>query len=542
MKGEVANMAKKIVSFIPAKPIEVIKGLPETSKKRVCAYCRVSTDSEEQQTSYVAQVDYYTNYIKNKPDWEYVDIYADEGISGTNTNKRTDFQRMINDCEEGKIDLIITKSISRFARNTLDCLKYVRQLKEKGIGIFFEKENINTLDSKGEVLLTILSSLAQDESRNISENIKWSYARQFQNGRVIVNHKRFLGYDKDENGELIINEEEAKVVRRIFNEYLSGLSFQKIAQGLERDKVKTGAGKTKWWDSSVERILGNEKYYGNVILQKTYTVDFLTHKRVKNDGIVPQYLIENNHEPIISKEVFDLVQAERERRARLFKNTPEIRNKYSNKYAMSSKVICGNCGGRFRRRVWNSKDKYRRYVWQCSTYIEEGKSVCDMKGVGEVQLKEIFVRMFNRLYTEKDSFIRTMVNNISKVIGADRNDKEAKELDEKIAKLKDEIKKLVRFNVQNNLDSTIYTEEYTRLSHELDICRQKQIDMDKDTARKEDMKNRIEDIANLLKSRKELLEEFDDELFIALVDHIKVTSPVHLIFVLKSGIEVEELL
>ncbi len=209
-----AKNAKKVTP-IPAKPAQQIKGLPDNIKKRACAYCRVSTDSEEQENSYESQVNYYTAYIKSKPDLTYVDTYADEGISGTSTKKRDEFKRMIEDCMKGKIDIIITESISRFARNTLDCIRYVRKLKEKGIAVFFEKENINTLESHGEVLLTILSSLAQDESRSISENVKWGIARQFQSGRVLVNTTRFLGYDKDEHGELIINDEQAKIVRRI---------------------------------------------------------------------------------------------------------------------------------------------------------------------------------------------------------------------------------------------------------------------------------------------------------------------------------------
>lgn len=279
-----ANTAVKKIRKIEAKPVQVIKGLPENAKTRVCAYCRVSTDNKEQESSYESQVFYYTNYINSRSDWTLVDIYADDGISGTSTAKREDFKRMIQDCMDGKIDMIITKSISRFARNTLDCLDYVRRLKEKGIAVFFEKENINTLDSKGEVLLSILSSLAQDESRNISENTRWGIVRQFEKGRVLVNTTRFLGYDKNEAGELIINEEEAKIVRRIFREYLEGKSYNAIAKGLMKDGIKTVTGNPKWWDSTISGILENEKYYGDALLQKTITVDFLRHKRVDNKG------------------------------------------------------------------------------------------------------------------------------------------------------------------------------------------------------------------------------------------------------------------
>jgi site-specific DNA recombinase len=286
----------KVISVIPAKPMQVIRGLSTEAKKRVAAYCRVSTDTEEQLSSYEAQVSYYEDYIKKRPDWEFVGIYADEGITGTNTKNRTDFNRMIDDCLAGRIDLVITKSISRFARNTLDCLRYVRMLKEKGVGIFFEKENIDTLDSKGEVLLTILSSLAQDESRSISENSRWGIMRRFQQGKVRVNHKKFTGFDKDENGELVIDKKEAAVVRRIFTEYLAGKGLKAIGEGLEEDGITTATGNSAWHASVIKQMLQNEKYAGDALLQKTVTVDFLTHKRVKNEGQVQQFFVENSHE------------------------------------------------------------------------------------------------------------------------------------------------------------------------------------------------------------------------------------------------------
>lgn len=243
------SAVKKVVTVIPVKPVEVLKGLPENSKRRVAAYCRVSTDNIAQESGFESQVNYYTYYINSRSTWTMVDIYADEGISGTSTEKRTEFKRMIEDCKAGKIDMVVTKSISRFASNTMDCLHYVRQLKEKDIAVYFETENINTLDTTGEVLLTILSSLAQDDSRKLSENTKWGIARRFESGRVLVNTTRFLGYDKNDDGELIINEQQANLVRRVFNDYLDGKSYNSIAKGLMKDKIKTVTGNKKWWDS-----------------------------------------------------------------------------------------------------------------------------------------------------------------------------------------------------------------------------------------------------------------------------------------------------
>lgn len=532
--------AKKKISVIPAKPAQMINGLPENTKLRVCAYCRVSSDNPEQDSSYDSQIIYYTDYINKKKEWIMVDVYADDGISGTSTKKRTDFNRMIQDCMDGKIDKIITKSISRFARNTLDCLNNVRKLKEKGVSVFFEKENIDTLDSKGEVLLTILSSLAQDESRNISENCRWGIIRQFENGRVLVNTTRFLGYDKNEDGELIINEKEAEIVRRIFREYLEGKSYNAIAKGLMDDAINTGAGNKKWWDSTVAGILANEKYYGDVILQKTITVDFLAHKRVDNKGQAQQYLIEGNHKPIISREIFEKVQDEKERRALLIGNLAGDRHKYTSKYPFSGKVICGDCGNIFKRRTWNSTNISKKVVWQCKTYITEGKDACNAKAVDESVLMDAFVRVFNRLYENRDALIKTLTDNIEKVIMKKASTKEIKALDKKVEKLKTELKGLVQFQVKNGMDDEVYKEEYLRLSSELEELRKRRVEFDKQDSINEALRRRVNDIVKTINSRKELLEEFDENIFNALVEKIEIISPTHFVFVLKSGMRVEE--
>ena len=288
------------VTVIPARYHAARQEKDEDKPKlRVAAYCRVSTDSKEQATSYEAQIEHYTEYIQKNPEWELAGIFADEGLSGTDTRKRGEFNRMIEECMAGKINMVITKSISRFARNTLDCLKYIRQLKDRNIPVFFEKENINTMDSKGEVLLTIMASLAQQESQSLSQNVKLGLQYRYQQGLVQVNHNRFLGYTKDEEGQLIIESEEAEVVKRIYREYLEGASLAQIGKSLEADSILTAAGKSKWRPGTLEKILQDEKYIGDALLQKTYTVDFLSKKRVKNNGIVPQYYVENSHESII---------------------------------------------------------------------------------------------------------------------------------------------------------------------------------------------------------------------------------------------------
>lgn len=375
----------------------------------MAAYCRVSTDQLEQLSSYEAQVNYYTNYIENHPDYEMAGIYADEGITGTNTKKRDQFNKMIKDCKARKIDMIITKSISRFARNTLDCLNYVRELKELGVGVIFEKENINTLDSKGEVLITILASLAQDESRSISENSTWGIRRQFEQGKVRVNHKKFLGYDKDEEGELIINKEESKIIKRIYKDYLDGKGANRIARELEEEGIPNWSGKPKWYESSIRKMLSNEKYKGDALLQKTYTVDFLTKERAVNNGEVPMYYVEKSHPAIIDKEMWEAVQLEMQRR----KDYMERHGVRQLDFAkvednpFTGRVICGNCGSAFGRKTWNSTDEnLKRRVWQCNKKYEvKGKIKCRNKHVDEEVLYKAFVSSFNALVENRDYFI-----------------------------------------------------------------------------------------------------------------------------------------
>lgn len=380
----------------------------ETHQKRVAAYCRVSTDQAEQLSSYEAQVNYYTTYITNHPDYEMAGIYADEGISGTNTKKREQFNKMIEDCKAGKIDMIITKSISRFARNTLDCLNFVRMLKELGIGVLFEKENINTLDSKGEVLLSILSSLAQDESKSVSENSTWGIRRRFEQGKVIVNHRKFMGYDKDESGNLVINEKQAKVVRRIFSDYLNGKGPNRIAYELEKEGIPNWNGKAKWYESSIRKMLSNEKYKGDALLQKTYTVDFLSKKRVVNNGEVPQYYVEESHPAIIEKETWEAVQLEIERRKAYMEKYNIKRLDYTtNDNPFMGRVICGCCSGVYGRKIWNSSDeRLKRIIWQCNNkYAVKGRKGCRNKHIDDKVLHDSFIEVYQQIVENREQFL-----------------------------------------------------------------------------------------------------------------------------------------
>ncbi|KEI03001.1 recombinase family protein [Clostridium botulinum] len=530
------------VSVIPAKPVQVIKGMSKETKKRVCAYCRVSTDSDEQLTSYEAQVTYYEEYIKSKPEYEFCGIFADEGISGTNTKKRTQFNKMIEEALAGKFDMIITKSISRFSRNTLDTLKYIRILKEKGIGVYFEKEHIDTLDSKGEVLITILSSLAQDESRNISENSRWGIVRRFQQGKIRVNHKRFLGYDKDLEGNLIINKQQAKVVRRIYEEYLEGKGIKAIAKGLEKDKILTGAGKSKWYDSTLQKILRNEKYTGDALLQKTITTDFLTHKRVKNRGEVQQYFVEDSHPAIISKETFQRVQEEIKRRANLVGYSEKTKSRYTHKYAFSGKIICGNCGSKLRRKRWGPGEKYKKYVWLCANHIDNGVKACNMKAVSEEKLKAAFVKSINKIINNKEDFIKKLMKNVNMVLENKEDETEVKAINEKLEQLKEQMMNLVRLNVRSSLDNQIYDEEYQRLEEEMQKLKEKKAKFDNTDLIREKGLQKVKEIKKVLAGREDIIKKFDDELFTQIVKQVKVISLVEVEFVYKSGAKIKEIL
>jgi len=348
-------------------------------KLRVAAYCRVSTDAEEQETSYEAQCSHYHSLITGNPDWVLIGIYADEGISGTTTRHREQFNAMIKDCEDHKIDLILTKSISRFARNTLDCLQHIRRLKALGIAVEFEKEAINTLDVKGEILITIMASIAQQESQSLSQNVRLGIQYRFQQGIPLINCERFLGYDKTPAGKLIINPSQAAVVRRIFRDCLEGLSPEFIGNNLRAEGVKSGVGRISWPASTVRYMLVNEKYVGDLLLQKTYVPDFLNHRSKRNQGIFPKYFIEGNHEPIIPREIFAQVREELYRRSEYAKKGTPVR--YGCREALKGRLFC-TCGAKMVRGRWKNAK------WVCKGC---GNAVSDE------QIKTTVLTAINRL-------------------------------------------------------------------------------------------------------------------------------------------------
>ncbi|MBP2654588.1 MAG: Resolvase protein [Firmicutes bacterium] len=363
---------------------------PALKRKRVCAYARVSTSSEAQGESLENQIIHYRNLIENNPEYEYVGVFADYGVTGTK-DERPEFLKMLSLARENKIDLILTKAISRFARNTTVVLEIARELKALGIEIFFEKENISTINGDGELMLTVLSSFAQEESKSTSENLKWRYRRKFEKGELAINATRFLGYDKDEDGKLVINSSQADLVERIFKDYISGKGTFNIAKELNAEGVMTIAG-GRWHSSTVLGILKNEKYKGDAKLQKTYSKDHLTKKKCINHGEVDSYYIKNNHLAIVNKEVWDEAQRQISLRAEAKGNVAAIKAEYQNRYPLTGLLFCSKCGATLRRRIWNSKYACKKIVWQCNTYIMKGKNSCSGTVIDDTLIGRINIR------------------------------------------------------------------------------------------------------------------------------------------------------
>ena len=518
-------MIPRRVTTIPAT-INKLTALPiaNPGKRRVAGYARVSTENEDQLTSYDAQVDYYTNYIKNRDDWEFVDIYTDEGISGTNTRHRDGFKRMVQDAMDGKIDLIVTKSVSRFARNTVDSLTTVRKLRDQGIEIYFEKENIWTLDAKGELLITIMSSLAQEESRSISENVKWGHRKRFADGKVSVAYSRFLGYEKGENGSLVINPRQAETVRLIYRLFLEGCTFYSIAVKLTAEGIPTPGGKSKWTQGTVKSILTNEKYKGDALLQKRFTVNFLTKEMKKNEGEVPQYYVEHSHEAIISPHVFDWVQEEIHRRS-------NGQSRYSGVSMFSSKIKCGECGGWYGAKVWHSNDKYRRTVYRCNAKY---KNHCQTPQLDEQKIKDIFVKAVNKLIIDKEEVLQNLVMLKEKLTDTEDLEKEKERLAVELSTLADEVQELINENARVARNQEEYNLEYESLTGQYEERRKEYKTVCKDI---QDRRIRAELMENFIENLRgqELVKGFDEKLWCTLADCITVYSKDDIRVTFKDG-------
>lgn len=501
-------------------------------KRRVAGYARVSTDRDEQFSSYVAQVDYYTTMIKSKTEWEFIKIYTDEGISGTSTARREGFKEMLNDALMGKIDLIVTKSVSRFARNTVDSLTTIRKLKDKKVEVFFEKENIWTFDSKGELLITIMSSLAQEESRSISENVKWGRRKRFADGQVTVPFTRFLGYDKGQDSNLVVNAEQAKLVRYIFTLFLQGLSPNAIANRMENEGYRTVTGKTVWHSTTIARVLCNEKYKGDALLQKYYIADFLTKKPVVNKGEVPQYYVQDNHEAIISRDVFDLVQQEVQDR----KKHVEMTNGSS---IFSGRIRCGNCGGIFGSKVWHSNDRYRKVIWQCNDKYAHKDKTCTAPNFSEDELKTLYIRALNKLIIDKDGIIRGFEEIRDEVFSTAEEEAQLKQLRRERAEVVRLMEQLTAENASVAMDQENYKSRFEQLSERYIRGNDQVSTLDEAVRNRQYRKAKTELFIKELRKPDCLVTGFSEELWHALADHATVYSKEDVRFSFRNGIEIK---
>ena len=519
------------VRVIPAsKNLHTTQDLMMPIKRRTAAYARVSTDSEEQLTSYEAQVDYYTKYIQERADWEFAGIYTDEGISAVSTKRREGFKRMIEDALSGKIDLIVTKSVSRFARNTVDSLTTVRLLKEKGVEVYFEKENIFTFDGKGELLITIMSSLAQEESRSISENVTWGHRKRFADGKVLIPYKQFLGYEKGEDDLPKIVESEAKIVRLIYRLFMEGKTTSVISKYLASNGILSPGGKSTWQVATIESILKNEKYKGDALLQKRFTVDFLTKKMKDNEGEVPQYYVQNSHPAIIESDEYDAVQVELERRKKL--NRPGACQS-----PLSTKLICADCGGFYGSKVWNSNSKYRRIIWRCNNkYKDETK--CATPHVTEDEVRQKFIEAFNTLIGYRDELIVNCRLAQSALCDTVSLDAELDDLHRELEVITELARKSIFDRAHGSMNQDEWAARDSGYQERHSQAKERIAQLEIQKHEKQHKSKDLDYFIRNLSAREKTINAFDQQIWTAAIDRVVIESSGKLTFRFKDGTEI----
>ena len=509
---------------------------------KVAAYCRVSTDSEDQLNSYQAQKAYYSEKIKENSKWSFVGIYADEAISGTQDHKRTDFLRMISDATDKKIDLILTKSISRFARNTLDTLKYVRLLKEKNVGILFEEENINTLEMTGELLLTILSSVAQQESENISEHVKLGLKMRREKGEL-VGFNNCLGYEYDrETKTMIIKEDEAQIVRYIFERYCKGIGCKTIARELTAQKHKTPKGLDVWSESTVMGIIKNEKYKGDVLMGKTFTTDPISKKRITNRGEEDRYYISEHHKGIISAEVYEKAHQILKKRSDV-RETGRRKGNYSKKFPLSSKLYCGFCGTVLTRRNMNSGSKTSKRIWQCMTAVKVGKEYCEeSRLIREDVVEKAFVDAYRILSNNNKSIINKFLNRVEGVISQSTSQNEKNKIEKQIELQRSKIDKLLELLTEDLIDKVAFTEKKISIDKKIEKLENDLLHIKLEEGDKENINNGIDKLKKIFESDV-IFDTFDKDIFEATVKYAIIgglddnnnEDPYIIRFILRNG-------
>lgn len=526
MNGSESQAAKKVRIIPPTIDIAANSG-SISRQLRVVAYCRVSTKMEEQLNSYETQVNYYTDKINSEPKWELVKIFADKGISGTSVKNRDEFNKMIRYCKNGKVDMIITKSISRFARNTVDCLKYIRLLKDIGVDVYFEEQGIHSKDNGAEFYITIYGSIAQSESENISANVRWGKAQSAKEGKVTFQYKNFLGYQKGADGKPEINEDEAKIIRLIYDRYLAGDSLMAICQYLEERKIKTPRGKEKWSNGTVRSILSNEKYKGDALLNKTYIVDCISKKTKINNGERPKYYIENNHPAIIDSETFAKVQEEMSRRVSIPKignvGTKTEQGKYSGKYALTGLVYCGECGSPYRRCTWSSY-KGKKAVWRCISRVKYGKKYChNSPSIDEEKLHEAIMEAIQEKALQNTEVLDTLKKHIKTCLEIEDFSNEIIQTQNRISEIDREFVEMINVIKDDSPEqidelrvSELMTEKHS-LEERLEIIKGK-------NAKRENAAARADEIYSVLNVVKNHPIEYDDAVVRKVVGRIDMAA------------------
>ncbi|RGG66262.1 recombinase family protein [Ruminococcus bicirculans (ex Wegman et al. 2014)] len=529
------------VTVIPAK-VQTAESRDKYHQLRVAAYCRVSTELEEQQNSYQVQIAYYTDLINKKKEWTLAGIFADEGISGTQTKKRTEFNRMIRMCKNKKIDLVITKSISRFARNTVDCLEYVRQLKDLGIGVIFEKENINTLTMTSEFMISLYGSFAQAESESISKNVSWGKEKACREGKVQFQYKYLLGYKKGADGKPEIVPEEAEIVRLIYNLFLDGYSLSNIKKVLESKEFLTSTGKKIWNVSHIQSILKNEKYVGDALLQKTFTSDCITHKVVKNHGERPMYLVTNHHDPIIDRDTYNRVRQELARRnskRKISDKTITEQGKYSGKYALTELLICGKCGTPYRRTTWAARGK-KQIVWRCISRLEHGKKYCpDSPTIKEEQLHKAIIRAINNYYSCRNDIIKILKANIGSVLEC-QGQEEILAAEKRLKEIDQARTDLISLIASGGCDEDKLDSEFVKLYGEEQQLSERLTMLKSQNKTSAETQAKLDKIMDMIEHEKFELETFDNVLIRKLIECVKVLSKTEILVIFKGGYEVRE--
>ena len=525
------------VIFIPAKP-EVVRA--SKRQLRVAAYCRVSTDDEEQLTSYEAQKNYYTDKIMTNKEWTMAGIFADEGITGTSARKRPEFLRMIRQCKQGKIDIVLTKSISRFARNTVDCLNYVRALKELGIAVIFEKENMNTLEIDSEILITMLGAFAQSESESISANVRWGIRQAMKEGKATIQYKYLYGYRKGDDGKPEIIPDQAEVVRKIYDLFLSGTPVRGIQEYLNENAVPNINSEPKWARSAIDSILTNEKYCGDVLLQKTYIDDCINKKVKKNTGQLPMYLVQNHHEGIISRETFDAAQAELARRSAgkspSKKNAPTGRSRYSSKYALSDRLYCGECGTRYQRCTWRNRDGSKRIVWRCVNRVDYGNKYChDSPTLDEEPLHRAILAAINGAVKDKENIIYNLKSAMEKELApAAGQQLSLSEIDNQLEQLNTEFSKVLA-EASESGDQAAYSDRFREIMQKQTALKAQRDEIQRMLAESGKATAHIEQCRQAAETTPSAITEWDETLIRQVVESVTVETCNEVIVALKSG-------